>query len=369
MRSLMVATALLAMGTATVASAGERVVSRGGGHGGMKAGGWQGQRGGTWNQGGWNRGGWNRPGGHVRPRWGGHVQGRWWGGHRAPGGWGAYRRPVRGWVLPSYWIAPSWYVTDWSGYGLPQPQQGYTWSRYYDDAVLVDGRGSVHDTMGGVDWDSVDPDGVDYAYDDRGYDDGVVYDGRVYSGGAAGAPYPYPEPRRDAGLGGAAIGAVAGGVAGNVIAGRGNRLGGTLIGAGVGAVAGYAIDKAEDRGAEDRGRRGPPPPGYGAGYPPPRAGGPGYPPPPRYHQGSTVIGSGTTVVTSGYPGGGYPGGGYPAAGYYANGYYYPGPTITTVTVQSQPVVTTTTEAWETHRRPAKVWRKKTWRAGPKCICR
>ncbi|MGJ3627431.1 RcnB family protein [Sphingomonas sp. MMS24-JH45] len=65
-------------------------------------------------------------------------------GMRAPGGVrAAYRRPVRGWVLPSYWVAPSWYVSDWSAYGLPQPPQGYNWSRYYDDAVLVDGRGDA----------------------------------------------------------------------------------------------------------------------------------------------------------------------------------------------------------------------------------
>ncbi|WP_373487410.1 glycine zipper 2TM domain-containing protein, partial [Blastomonas sp.] len=37
------------------------------------------------------------------------------------------------------------------------------------------------------------------------------------------------------------------GLAGNRIAGRGNRRGGTLIGAGVGAVTGMVIDKAEDR--------------------------------------------------------------------------------------------------------------------------
>lgn len=52
---------------------------------------------------------------------------------------------------------------------------------------------------------------------------------------------------RDRGLGGAAIGAVVGGVAGNRIAGRGNRTIGTVAGAGVGAVAGSAIDRAEDR--------------------------------------------------------------------------------------------------------------------------
>ncbi len=51
--------------------------------------------------------------------------------------------------------------------------------------------------------------------------------------------------RRDNGLGGALIGGAIGGLAGNRIAGRGNRTEGTLIGAGVGAVAGALIDKAE----------------------------------------------------------------------------------------------------------------------------
>lgn len=55
--------------------------------------------------------------------------------------------------------------------------------------------------------------------------------------------------RRDDGVGGAAIGSVIGGAAGNRMAGRGNRTAGTLIGAGVGAIAGAAIDRAEDRRA------------------------------------------------------------------------------------------------------------------------
>lgn len=53
---------------------------------------------------------------------------------------------------------------------------------------------------------------------------------------------------RDNGVGGAVIGGVVGGVAGNRIAGRGNRTIGTLGGAAVGAIAGSAIDRAEDRG-------------------------------------------------------------------------------------------------------------------------
>jgi uncharacterized protein YcfJ len=46
---------------------------------------------------------------------------------------------------------------------------------------------------------------------------------------------------------GTAIGAVAGGLLGNVVAGRGSRTGGTLVGAGVGAVAGHQIAKKNAR--------------------------------------------------------------------------------------------------------------------------
>lgn len=42
---------------------------------------------------------------------------------------------------------------------------------------------------------------------------------------------------------GTVIGAVGGGVLGNVVAGDGNRTAGTLIGAGVGAVAGHEVAK------------------------------------------------------------------------------------------------------------------------------
>lgn len=76
------------------------------------------------------------------------------------------------------------------------------------------------------------------------YDQG--YAGGRYEQGYATSVDGYNRCRRDNGLGGAAVGALIGGVAGNRIAGSGNRLEGTLIGAGVGGVAGYAIDKAED---------------------------------------------------------------------------------------------------------------------------
>ncbi|SMC79501.1 glycine zipper 2TM domain-containing protein [Novosphingobium sp. B1] len=51
----------------------------------------------------------------------------------------------------------------------------------------------------------------------------------------------------DRGVGGAVLGGVIGGVAGNRIAGSGNRVLGTVAGAAVGAVAGNVIDKAEDK--------------------------------------------------------------------------------------------------------------------------
>lgn len=315
---------------------------------------WQGGPQGQWRGG---AGGWQ--GG----RWGGQIAGRWWGGTRAPGGWRAYRRPVRGWVLPSYWVAPGWYVGNWSTYGLPQPPYGYTWSRYYDDAVLIDQRGMVYDSVPGVAWDRYD-----------GYAGGN--DGR---GGDGYPRLPYPTRDADNGVGGAVIGGVVGGVAGNVIAGRGNRLGGTLLGAGAGALAGMAIDRSDRAGrvpvapppGADRGGYGG---GYGAPYAPPGPGpGPGadYPPPApvvAYQSGSyggdyagttysgttyygpapapvapprpvapppplagygapgtIVTGDGTIVTTSSTQA---------SAGYVAGGWYYPGTTVTTVTVQS-----------------------------------
>lgn len=52
---------------------------------------------------------------------------------------------------------------------------------------------------------------------------------------------------RDNGTGGAIIGAIAGGLLGNEVAGRGDRTTGAVVGAAVGAIAGHAIDKGNDR--------------------------------------------------------------------------------------------------------------------------
>jgi Ni/Co efflux regulator RcnB len=119
-----------------------------------------------------------------RHRWGGSVGGRWQGGLNAPGGWNAYHRPSRGYRMPSYWFSPNFFIGDYSGYGLSAPPAGYGWYRYYDDAVLLDQRGRVYDSVDGLDWDG--------GYDDRGYGPGG-YD----QAGGYGRPYPpqpYPAP-------------------------------------------------------------------------------------------------------------------------------------------------------------------------------
>lgn len=273
--------------------------------------------------------GWN--GGH---RWGPRHAGRWYAGWQAPGGWGAYRRPVYGYILPRYWINPAYYIGNYGAYGLPAPAYGYGWSRYYDDAVMTDRYGRVYDRRSDIDWDR--------------HEGGYAED---------------RAERRDNGVGGAVAGAVVGGVAGNLIAGRGNRTAGTLIGAGVGAAAGYAVDKAEDRG-----RDAPPPPRAGVDYDPGAPddavtydnayqgrwvgtwrdkdgkaysgeyegrfegtveGEPGvdYAPPP-YDGPSHWSDGGATSHGGG--------------GYYANGYYYPAPTVTTVVVHPATTTTTTT---------------------------
>ncbi len=290
-------------------------------------------------------------------RWGGTVNGRWYGGTRAPGGWNAYRRPVRGFALPHYWIAPSFYINDFASYGLAPPPYGYSWNRYYDDAVLVDTRGQVWDSVSGLDWD-----GYGYAQGGAGGAGGGYHGQSGQSGGYPGASYA----QRSDGVGGAVTGAIIGGVAGGAIAGRGNRVGGALIGAGVGAVAGYAIDRHEDNGRyQDRGYDvPPPPPGYGTSYQYEQHGGSAYAPPPPpivQQQGST-----TTYSSSG---------GYVQSGGYASGgYWYPAATVTTITVQSAPVIETTTTEYVTETTSyapvRRVYRaKKKWRpARRSCSC-
>lgn len=88
-----------------------------------------------------------------------------------------------------------------------------------------------------------------YDRDDRRYDrrDDRRYDRRDYRNDRR----YYRGDRRnyrqcDNGTGGTVIGAIAGGLAGHEIAGRGDRTVGAIIGGAVGALAGRAIDKSND---------------------------------------------------------------------------------------------------------------------------
>ncbi len=95
-------------------------------------------------------------------------------------------------------------------------QQAYR-DGYNRDEVQYDNRG--YDQRG---------------YDNRGYDNRRGYDDRRY----------YDRDRRcRTGATGSIIGAIAGGLLGNAIAGRGDRTLGTVLGAGGGALAGHAIEK------------------------------------------------------------------------------------------------------------------------------
>lgn len=128
------------------------------------------------NQPGYNRPGYNQPRGGGR--WGNQVNGRWWGGAQAPGGWNSYRRPSRGWSLPGYWMNSDFRIHDFGNWGLQSPTRGYYWVRYYDDAVLVDSRGRVQDWRDGISWD----------------DDYAAYDNYGASYGASGSnSYAYSE--------------------------------------------------------------------------------------------------------------------------------------------------------------------------------
>jgi hypothetical protein len=108
----------------------------------------------------------------------------------------------------------------------------------------------------------------DQRHDQRGYAYAGDYRQQGYNGNYApqrdyyaGNAYPaqrgyYADTNYQRGYGnrcrgngstGTIIGAIAGGLIGNSVAGRGDRTLGTVLGGGVGAVAGRAIDRADDR--------------------------------------------------------------------------------------------------------------------------
>ena len=82
----------------------------------------------------------------------------------------------RGAFVPHFWWGPQFVVRDWGMYGFPQPFQGGRWIRYYDDALLIDRDGRVHDGRYGWDWDrdqerwGADANGVPVYVGDGEYD-------------------------------------------------------------------------------------------------------------------------------------------------------------------------------------------------------
>jgi hypothetical protein len=92
-----------------------------------------------------------------------------------------------------------------------------------------------------------------YGYD-QSYRDGNGYSGydrsyRGYDRSYRGYDRSYRARQKcNDGDGGTIVGAIAGGLLGNGIAGRGDRTLGTILGAGVGALAGRAIDRSDRPG-------------------------------------------------------------------------------------------------------------------------
>lgn len=400
-----------------------------------------------------NRMGGHKMGGHNMRRMGGQrMRHAVRGGHRFRDGakvrmgrmghQRGYQRPHRGFRLPRTFIQPSFFIANYSNYGLSQPSAGYGWSRYYNDAVLTDRRGVVHNSVNNLDWDRYNQGYNDgYQAGQATYDNSVLMnddqvtatpsgahdgsstykgdwngayredgsyqgdwqgtyrdaEGKVYEGeysgtfigdgktaqvGASYADGPhwsnegpvrtgndYKAPRYEAerydgrdqelaylesckkssGIGGALVGGAIGALAGNRIAGRGNRLGGSLIGGGVGALAGAAIDQGTNRCRKllkKYGKR----PQYS------RA------PAPKYHAPQYRAPAPQPQYRTQQP---YPSG-------WQGGYYYPAyyqPAVTTIVIQSAPVTTTTTttyieeEVIYAKAKPA----KKRWKPAPKRV--
>ena len=145
-------------------------------------------------------------------RWGYEIQGQWYGGVQAPGGWGAYRRLGRGQRMPNYWMQGSFGIPDYLSFGLAAPPRGYRWIRYYDDAVLIDDRGDVWDSVGGIAWAGAGASSYgshsnssSYSYSSSGaaiqpVDPNAYYAQQQYPGGYA-PPVAYAPPAAQYGYG------------------------------------------------------------------------------------------------------------------------------------------------------------------------
>jgi Ni/Co efflux regulator RcnB len=195
--------------------------------------------------------------GHHGPRnWGRRHNGRWFAGYGAPGGWAGYQRPFYGFSLPTYWSQPSYIIPNYASYGFAQPSYGYTWSRYYDDAVMTDRYGRVYNHVPNVQWDRYDRyEDAGYGnggYANGGYNGGGYYEDRGYDDRGRGSRYG--GRRGNGAIEGGVAGAAIGAVGGAIVAGRGDRTAGALIGGGLGALAGTVVGGS--RGKRDDGYRG-----------------------------------------------------------------------------------------------------------------
>jgi len=106
-----------------------------------------------WFGSGWGSPGWGYPG------WSGRDWGdRSWGndGWDGRGSWMRGHHAKPGFFLPRLWLNDTYIVSDWARYGLPRPNDGQNWVRYYDDAALVDERGMIYDSVG-IDWERYGP--------------------------------------------------------------------------------------------------------------------------------------------------------------------------------------------------------------------
>lgn len=258
------------------------------------------------------------PGRHMGPRWGHRINGRWHAGHGAPGGWGGYRFATRGYQLPTYWIAPR-YVIAYRTYGLPAPQAGANWSRYYDDAVMIDRDGRVIDSRRGIEWDRYEG-GYDDGPDDGPYDDHAGYDGDDRGPPRYGADYSYDEASDSI------EGTWEGSWQGQYDDGRPYTYSGRFDGEYRPAGAPYAAPGD-----------GPAPYGYAPSH------APGHNP--------AILQHGSQVIINGVA--------YPAGGTVANGYYYPPATTTTITIQPG------CSACTVHEVAAKPKARKAWHPKPR----
>lgn len=111
---------------------------------------------------------------------------------------GGYHRIDRGYIVPHFWWGPQFHIRNWGTYGFAQPMHDRRWVRYYDDALLIDRSGRVHDGRWGMDWDRYED---SWAYDDQGVpyyeDEDEPYAGDEdyeWDGEYAGPPPPPPPP-------------------------------------------------------------------------------------------------------------------------------------------------------------------------------